>query len=195
MRVTLPALCGLRWVECAPLSDGFLFSDAQALAYANRAGGTRLLEFYAKTAAARGYGLAVTDAVLFEVLHGKDPVVAWMERELAAGRLTLVSTQEIELLELHREGRAPPHYQPRNAGERSIIEAVTADSKRAPSHAIFSDDRISGTTSSWPPTPRRPAFSRRRSSTPTPRCSTARSTRRRSRPRNSRRSGSPTGTM
>ena len=141
MRVTLPALCGLRWVECAPLSDGFLFSDAQALAYANRAGGTRLLELYAKTAAARGYGLAVTDAVLFEVLHGKDPVVAWMERELAAGRLTLVSTQEIELLELHREGRAPPHYQPRNAGERSIIEAVTADSKRAPSHAIFSDDR------------------------------------------------------
>jgi hypothetical protein len=136
----------------------FLYMDHNGTKHAFEAGGTNLLDKYARLAEIKGLKLAVTDVVWDEIF------VRWKERsppppvkltpaletldKWISANTTKLTTQERRLLEDYRFGRLGD-YDVNNRGERSIIEHMSSNPDPHKS-AIFSDDiKFHGEVAKW----------------------------------------------
>ena len=126
----------------------YLYIDEGAISHEYEAGGTSLLDKYARLAEAKGLKLAITDVVLDELFvrwkkrgppprFRKSPSLAALEKWLSANAIAL-ETQERGLLEDFRAGRFADYVRD-DRGERSIIEHMLSNPDARKS-AIFSDD-------------------------------------------------------
>ena len=126
----------------------YLYIDASAINHAYDAGGTNLLDKYARLAQAKGLQLAITDVVRDELFvrsreRGpppplkRSPSLAALEKWLSVNAVEL-ATQERGLLEAFRAGRRTD-YVLDDRGERSIVEHLLSKSEPHKS-AVLSDD-------------------------------------------------------